>query len=57
MPYTVVYAEVADLYLLPNVRTPYLHVGNGETLTTAPPATAKAPPTPAKTTPKTAKNG
>jgi hypothetical protein len=50
--YSVNYSEVANLYLLPNVSTPYRHVDNGETALPTP-----ATPTPAKTTPKAAKNG
>lgn len=50
--YSVSYAESANLYLLPNVSTPYRQVNNGET---PPKATVK--PTPAKTTPTPAKSG
>jgi uncharacterized membrane protein len=44
VPYTVNDSEVADLYLLPNVKTPYRYADNGEPA--PPPATAT--PTPAK---------
>jgi len=55
--YTVNYAEVANLYLLPNTSTPYRHANNGETaLPTATPTPKKTTPTPT-TTPTAAKSG
>jgi len=55
--YQVNYAEVANLYLLPNTSTPYRHVNNGETaLPTAKPTPKKTTPAPT-TTPTAAKSG